>query len=56
MNKCISETVKNELEEQKRGFLGMLLDTLGAGLLRNLLVGKGTITAGEITIRPDKNV
>ena len=29
----------------------MLLDTLGARLLRNLLPGKGTIRAGKGTIR-----
>ena len=29
----------------------MLLGTLGAGLLGNLLPGKGTIRAGERTIR-----
>ena len=31
--KSISETIKNEPKEQKGGFLGMLLGTLGAGLL-----------------------
>ena len=29
----------------------MLFDLLGASLLRNLLTGKGTIKAGEGTIR-----
>ena len=43
----VSETNKNEAKEQKGGFLGMLLGTLGASLLRNLLTGKGTIRAGE---------
>ena len=33
--------------KQKGGFLGMLLGTLGAGLLRNLLSGKGIVTAGS---------
>ena len=45
--KDISETIKNEAKEQKGGFLGMLLCTLGASLLGNLLSGKGTITADE---------
>ena len=36
MIKGVSETVKNEAKEQKGGFLGMLLDTLGANLLENL--------------------
>ena len=33
----------------------MLLGTLGASLLGNLLTGKGTITAGDGTIRADQN-
>ena len=45
--KGVSETIKNEAKEQKAGFLRMLLGTLGASLLGNLLTGKGTITAGE---------
>ena len=32
----------------------MLLSTLGASLLLNLLTGKDTIRAGESTIRKDK--
>ena len=49
--KGVSETIKNESKEQKRGFLGMLLGTLGASLLGNLLRGKGKTRAGEGTIR-----
>ena len=49
--KCVSETIKNEAKEQKRGFLGMLLGTLGASLLGNLLTIKDTIRAGEGRIR-----
>ena len=49
--KGVSETVKNEAEEQKGRFIGMLLRTLGASLLRNLSTGRGTIRAGEYTIR-----
>ena len=33
----------------------MLLGTLGASLLENLLTGKGTIKAGEGTIRAEQN-
>ena len=33
----------------------MLLGTLGASLLRNLLTGKGTIRAGKGTIRAGEN-
>ena len=49
--KVISETTKNEVKEQKEGFLGMLVDTLDASLLGDLLTDKDTITAGEGTIR-----
>ena len=45
--KGVSETIKNETKEQKGGFLSMLLGTLGASLLGNLLTGKGTIRAGK---------
>ena len=36
----VSKTVQNEVKEQKGGFLSMLLGTLGASLLGNLLRGK----------------
>ena len=45
--KVVSETIKNEAKEQKDGFLSMLLGTLDASLLGNLLRGRDTI-------RPDK--
>ena len=32
--KSVSETIKNEAKEQKGGFLGMLLGTLGASTIR----------------------
>ena len=38
--KGVTETLKNETKEQKLGFLSMLLGTLGAILLGNLLTGK----------------
>ena len=37
---------KYEAKKQKRGFLSMLLGTLGANLLGNLLTGKGILRAG----------
>ena len=37
--KGVTETIQNEVKEQKEGFLGMLLDTLGASLLGSLLTG-----------------
>ena len=39
----VSETIRNEVKEQKGGFLGMLLGKLGASLLGNLSAGKGVI-------------
>ena len=44
--KVVSETIKNEAKEQKGEFLGILLGTLGANLLGNLLTEKVTIRAG----------
>ena len=45
MLKGVTETVQNEIKEQKGGFLSMLLDTLGASLLGNLLTGRGIYRA-----------
>ena len=45
--KEVTETVQNEVKEQKGGFLSMLLGTLGASLLRNLLTSKGINRAGK---------
>ena len=44
--KGFTTTIKNETKEQKGGFLSMLLGTLGASLLGNLLAGKGIVRAG----------
>ena len=41
--KWITESVQNEVKEQKGGFLSTLLGTLGASLLGRLLAGKGII-------------
>ena len=49
--KGVSETIQNEAKERKGGFLIMLLNTLGASLLGNILVGKGINRAGEGVIR-----
>ena len=49
--KGVSETIQHEAKEQRGGFLSMLLGTLGASLLRDILSGKGVIRAGEGTIR-----
>ena len=45
--KGVSKTIENETKEQKGGFLSMLLGTLGASLLGNLLTGKGIVRAGS---------
>ena len=45
--KGVRETIQNKTKEQKGGFLSMLLGTLGASLLGNILAGKGVIRAGD---------
>ena len=58
--KGVSETIQHEAKEQRGGFLSMLLCTLGASLLGDVLSkglsGKGVIRAGEGTIRPGNGV
>ena len=58
--KGVSETIQNEIKEQKGEFLSMLLGTLGASLLANLstvkgvkykITEKGIMRAGEGTVR-----
>ena len=51
--KRVIKTIKNETKEQKGGFLSMLLGTLGASLLGNLLTRKGIVGAG--TGRPSSS-
>ena len=52
--KGVSETIEHEAKEQRGGFLSILLGTLGASLLGDVLSkglsGKGVIRAGEGTI------
>ena len=46
--KGVRKTIKNETKEQRGGFLSMLLGTLGASFLGNLLTGgKGITRAGD---------
>ena len=51
----VSETIQHEAKEQRGGFLSMLLGTLGASLLGDILskglAGKGVIRTGEGAIR-----
>ena len=49
--KGVKKTIENETKEQRGGFLSMLLGTLGASLLSNLLSGKGMMRAGEGIVR-----
>ena len=58
--KGVSETIQNEAKEQRGVFLSLLLGTLGAILLGNILAGKGEIvkrqgrginSAGEGVVR-----
>ena len=54
--KGVPEAVQNELKEQKGGFLSMLLGTLGASLLGNLLTGKGAFHAGKGVNKKGKGI
>ena len=56
--KGVSKTIENETKEQSGGFLSMLLGTLGASLLGNLLAGgKGIMRAGDRIVRAgERNV
>ena len=47
MLKGVTESVQNEVKEQKGGFLSMLLGTLGVSLLGNLLTGKGAMAMSQ---------
>ena len=50
--KGVSKTIKDETKEQRGGFLSMLLGTLGASLLGNILSGgKGIVRAGDGIVR-----
>ena len=54
LRKDISERIKNDAKQQFGGFLSILLSTLGASLLGDMLFGKkgtGAITAGEGTAK-----
>ena len=49
--KGVTESVQNEVKEQKVGFLSTLLGTLGVRLLESLLAGKRIHRAGEGVVR-----
>ena len=54
------KTIKNETKEQNGGFLSMLMDTLGASLLGDLLtnnlLGKGNVRAREGFLRAGEGI
>ena len=54
--KGVTESVQNEVKEQKGGFLSMLLGTLGASLLGNLLTGKGAFHARKRVNKKGKGI
>ena len=54
MIKYITKTTKNESKSERKGFLGMLLDTLDASLLGNILEGKGVIKDGKGVISAEQ--
>ena len=47
LRKGVTKKIKNETKEQKRRFLGLLLVTLGAILLGNILAGKEIVKPGS---------
>ena len=55
--KGVTKAIENETKEQRGGFLSMLLGTLGASLLGNLLTGgKGIVRAGEEYYKNENNL
>ena len=54
--KGITESVQNEIKEQKGRFISMLLGTLGASLLGNLLTGKGAFHARKRVNKKGKGI
>ena len=54
--KGVTESVQNEIKEQKGGFLSMLLGTLGASLLGNLLTCKDPFHAGKGVNKKGKGI
>ena len=55
--KGVTKTIENETKEQRGRFLSMLLGTLGASLLGNMLTGrKGIVRAGKGVVRAGEGV
>ena len=47
MSKGVTKTIENKTKEQKVRFWSMLLGTLGAKLVGNMIAGKGIVRAGS---------
>ena len=54
--KWVAKTVQNEVKKKKGGFLSMLLRTLGASFLGNILAGKGINRKGQGINRADEEI
>ena len=54
--KGITKVIEHESKEQRGGFLAMLLGTLGASLLGNMLSGKGIVRSGYGNKEKKRNV
>ena len=61
MKKGVSEIIQNEVKGKKREIISMLLSTLAADILENMLaskpkpLGREVIRAGEGTIRTNQD-
>ena len=49
--KGVIQTIENDTKKQRGRLLGMLLGTLGAGLLEDILAGKEVIRPGNEVMR-----
>ena len=54
--KGVSKTIKNDINNQKDCAIGMLLCTLGASLLGNLLSGRGLFRSGHGLYRAGQGI
>ena len=54
--KGVSETTENQIKQQNGNGLGIILGTLAASSLGNLLTGKGTVRAGGGGIRAGERI
>ena len=55
LTKVVSETIKNEVKQEERGFLSILLGTLGGSILAKALSRGGVIRQGEGVRKASQN-